>query len=157
MHHYRRIKRKQLMAICFLIMLLFCLFALLFKSASPNQAKKTVEDFYTFEQKGEFAASWGLLHKDVQARFPLKDYVTDRSHVFMGHFGADTFSFDIEKGEKHKKWRAEPNGQTYKDVYSYTVKQNYQGKYGRFSFVQYVYVTTEKGEWRILWDYRNQG
>ncbi|WP_366247645.1 hypothetical protein [Terribacillus aidingensis] len=156
MRHYRRIKRKQLMAICLLSMLLLCLFALFLKNTSPNQAKKAVEDFYTLEQKGEFSSSWGLLHKDLQTRFPLKDYVSDRSHVFMSHFGADTFSFEIEKGDKQKKWRAEPNGKTYRDVYSYTVQQNYQGKYGRFSFVQYVYVTKDKGEWRILWDYRNQ-
>ena len=156
MRHRKKIKPKHLAAVCFLVMLLLCLFALFLKNVSPNQAKRAVEHFYTLEQKGEFASSWGLLHKDLQTRFPRKDYVTDRSHVFMSHFGADTFQFKIEEGDKKDKWRASPDGPTYKDVYSYTVKQNYHGKYGRFTFVQYVYVAKEKGEWRILWDYRNQ-
>ncbi|MFP7492408.1 hypothetical protein SFC66_01380 [Terribacillus saccharophilus] len=156
MHRYKRTNRKQLLIICFMVMLVLCVIALFLKNASPNQAKKTVEQFYTYEQKGEYSSSWGLLHPELQSRFPLKDYVTDRSHVFMSHFGADTFQFAIEEKEKHKKWQAAPDGQTYKDVYAFTVKQDYRGKYGHFAFVQYVYVVKDKGEWQILWDYQER-
>ena len=38
-------------------------------------------------------------------------------------------------------------------AYKFTVMQTYKGKYGKFSFLQEVYVAKDEESWRILWDY----
>lgn len=73
--------------------------------------------------------------------------------MFNGHFGADTFTYEVNDGEKLKDWRMMKEGQTFKAAYAFEVKQDYKGKYGHFMFVQYVYVGKEDGVWRIMWDY----
>ncbi|MEK1831767.1 hypothetical protein AAAC51_31520 [Priestia megaterium] len=39
-------------------------------------------------------------------------------------------------------------------VYEMTVIQTYKGKYGNFDLVQKVYAVREKGEWKVVWDYK---
>jgi hypothetical protein len=47
----------------------------------------------------------------------------------------------------------EKDGDLFETVYEFEVEQTYLGKYGRFMFVQFVYVVREGEEWRIVWDY----
>lgn len=71
----------------------------------------------------------------------------------MGHFGADTFNFEISDDKKLNNWKTSKDSKPLENVYEVVLTQFYQGKYGRFEFVQYVYVTEEKGDWVILWDF----
>lgn len=121
---------------------------------NERKAKQVVQEFYTYESHADFRRSWELLHTEMKAKFGRGGYVQDRAHVFNGHFGADTFSFDIGKAEELKSWKMEKDGEVFESAYEFEVKQDYHGKYGHFVFVQYVYVVEEDGEWRILWDYK---
>ncbi|WP_066055749.1 hypothetical protein [Robertmurraya korlensis] len=121
---------------------------------SPSrQAVDVVEAFYEYEQTGDYAESWELLHPSMKERFPKGVYIQDRVHVFMGHFGADTFEYKIGDVEKQSNWKMSKESKGIEMVYEVPVTQYYQGKYGTFDFIQYVYVTEEKGDWVILWDY----
>ena len=121
---------------------------------SPSyKSKKVVAAFYTHEQKGDFARSWELLHPYMKGRWDKAQFMSDRYHVFVGHFGTDKFQYTIKKDNKMKDWKMTEESQTLDIVYKYTVTQTYKGKYGRFSFVQEVYVAKDEEEWRILWDY----
>ena len=121
---------------------------------SPSyQSKKVVEAFYTHEQVGDFADSWELLHPFMKDRWSKTQFMTDRLHVFIGHFGTETFQFTIEEDTKIKDWKMAEEVEPFDVAYKFTVIQTYKGKYGKFSFLQEVYVAKDEEEWRILWDY----
>lgn len=123
---------------------------------SPSrQAIHVVEEFYEYEQTGDYSNSWELLHSSMKERFPKGGYIQDRVHVFMGHFGADTFEFEISENRKLSNWKMTNESKSLRSVFEVKVTQFYKGKYGTFEFVQYVYVTEEKGNWVILWDFKN--
>ena len=43
--------------------------------------------------------------------------------------------------------------QPFDEAYKFKVIPTYKGKYGKFSFLQKVYVIKDEDEWKILWDY----
>ncbi|KIL43039.1 hypothetical protein [Jeotgalibacillus campisalis] len=149
-HHQNRI---LLLAVgAFFILLLF--FTLLFRIFSDDyQAIHAVEDFYEHEQKGDFTDSWELLHSFMKDRWTKGSFIQDRAHVFINHFGADTFQFTIEEVEEIEEWRMAKDLPPVVKAHKFIVIQTYKGKYGKFNFMQEVYVAEEHGEWRILWDY----
>ena len=112
-----------------------------------------VKAFYTYEQERNYSDSWELLHPIMKERWSKTDFMTDRLHVFVGHFGTDTFEFSVGEPEEISNWKMNKEAQLVDTVYKFNVVQTYRGKYGKFSFVQEVYVTKEEEEWRILWDY----
>ncbi|WP_067729918.1 hypothetical protein [Oceanobacillus damuensis] len=121
---------------------------------SPKkQAQNIVNEFYSYEQEAAFTYSWELLHPFMKERWSKTAYITDRAHVFMGHFGTETFEFSIENLGKVDNWKMAEDSPALKDVYRFNVVQTYQGKYGKFHFSQVVYVVEAKDSWRILWDY----
>ena len=121
---------------------------------SPSyKTKKVVEAFYTHEQSGDFADSWELLHPLMKERWSKTQFMTDRLHVFVGHFGTETFQFTIGEGNEIKNWKMAKEAKPFDVAYKFNVIQTYKGKYGKFSFLQEVYVAKDKEEWRILWDY----
>ncbi|KPB05749.1 hypothetical protein [Bacillus sp. CHD6a] len=132
--------------------LLMFIFSSIFMG-SERKAKQIVHEFYKHESNAEYSHSWELLHTKMREKFTRGGYLQDRAHVFNGHFGADTFSFDIGKAKEIKNWKMEKGGEAFGTAYEFEVKQDYHGKYGHFMFVQYVYVVREDGEWRIVWDY----
>ncbi|WP_423408279.1 hypothetical protein AABM38_21955 [Heyndrickxia sp. MSNUG] len=125
----------------------------IFMFGLSNQATQTVEKFYAYEQEGNFSDSWSLFHPYMKQRFTKSEFIQDRAHVFIGHFGAETFTYEISKAEKFDKWTPENGQNVVKNGYKMVVTQNYNGKYGNFNFQQVVYVVKHKGEWVILWDY----
>jgi hypothetical protein len=125
-----------------------------FLMGSERKARHVVDKFYHYESEGSFSQSWELLHSEMKMRFGRGAYVQDRAHVFNGHFGAETFSYDINDSKEHKSWKMEKDGEAFTDVYEFQVEQTYHGKYGHFLFVQFVYVVREDEEWRILWDFK---
>ncbi|WP_249869099.1 hypothetical protein [Oceanobacillus saliphilus] len=46
-------------------------------------------------------------------------YITDRAHVFMGHFGVETFDFAIEDVGKVDNWKMAEDSPALKEVYIY--------------------------------------
>ena len=134
--------------------LIFMLLRILFSSPS-SEAKFVVDQFYAFEQEANFSASWNLFHPYMKEKFPKAAYIQDRSHVFIGHFGAETFSYEISEAEHLEGWRAAKGKKPFKSAYKFEVIQMYTGKYGKFSFLQQVYVVEKNKEWVILWNFNH--
>jgi hypothetical protein len=122
-------------------------------SSPDKQAVAVVKEFYQYEQEGEFSSSWNLFHSTMKERFSKGFYIQDRSHVFMNHFGVETFDFTMSEPEKIEQWKMSKTGPTMKDVYKILVTQTYKGKYGNFDMQQEVFAVQEKNEWKIIWDY----
>jgi hypothetical protein len=118
-----------------------------------SQAEGVVDQFYKYEADGDFSASWALFHSSMKEKFSKGNYIQDRAHVFMNHFGVETFTYTIGKPEELKKWQMSKTGPVLKNVYKVLVTQTYKGKYGNFDIEQEVFVVQEKGEWRVMWDY----
>lgn len=121
--------------------------------SSGGKAEDVVDEFYQYEAKGDFSKSWTLFHSAMKEKFRKGDYIQDRAHVFMNHFGVETFTYSIGKPEKLDKWKMSKTGPDLMEVYKVPVTQTYKGKYGNFNLQQEVFVVKEKDEWRILWDY----
>ncbi|MGD6831889.1 hypothetical protein ACQCT5_06985 [Sutcliffiella halmapala] len=152
----RRRQRQQFILLLLgagLLGIIIYLFTSILISAE-GKAERVVEDFYSYEAEGDYGRSWELLHSYVQERFRRGAYIQDRAHVFNGHFGAETFKYEISDAKKVKEWKVEKGGKTFDTAYEFEVEQTYRGKYGHFLFVQYVYVVKEEKEWRIVWDYK---
>jgi hypothetical protein len=124
-----------------------------FKFYSSSQARSIVEKFYSYEQAGNFSDSWELFHPFMKKKFPKASCIQDRAHVFIGHFGAETFKYEVGNATKVENWRAAKDQPLFKRAYQFDVTQFYQGKYGKFSFKQEVYVVKHKEEWTIIWNY----
>ncbi|MCM3763563.1 hypothetical protein [Neobacillus niacini] len=129
-------------------MLVRCVFV-----SSEGEAVDVVNEFYRYEQEGDFSNSWDLFHSSMRKKFTKGDYIQDRAHVFMNHFGVETFTYTLGEAEKLDKWRISKDGPAMKNVYKVPVTQTYKGKYGNFDLMQEVFVVEEKDEWKIMWDY----
>ncbi|MGP4077694.1 hypothetical protein [Halobacillus sp. K22] len=128
----------------------------MYKTSPAQQAKAVVVNFYSFEQRGEYSDSWQLFHPLMKEKFAKGPYIQDRAHVFMNHFGVDTFSFSVEEIKKIKNWRMEKGAKPFPVAYSMTVAQTFRGKYGLFTLNQKVVVTREKDKWVLTWDYHKK-
>lgn len=117
-----------------------------------TSAEEVVNEFYTYEQEGDFGSSWQLFHPVMHERFPKNAYVTERSHIYMSHYGITTFSFKILKQEKINTWKSADK--IFNDVEKFQVKQTFKSKFGVFSVVQHVYAVKEKDEWKLLWEFK---
>lgn len=149
-------RRKQhlkiiILVICILSVFLFSIRLIILSPA--KKAETIVSKFYSFEQDGNFSDSWNLFHPFMKEKFPKSAFIQDRAHVFIGHFGAETFSYEIGDPTEVKGWKPAKGEKSFKNAYKFLVKQNYSGKYGKFSFNQEVYVVKYKKELVILWDY----
>lgn len=121
----------------------------------PSGPERLVDDFYEFESEAEFGKSWKLLSAEMKLRFPDRaDYVQNRAHVFMQHMEVDTFHYEVGHSKKVKNWRVEKDGKVHKKAYKVPVTQVFESRFGVFTIEQNCYVVKEKGEWRLLWDYR---
>lgn len=153
-----RNKAPKLFIRLLLIILILCvgtfIFYSLIKNSSSNQAEQAVEEFYSYEAKGAYADSWEMFHPFMKERFEKGEYLQDRPHVFLKHFGVNTFTFLIEEAEKIEGWQIEEDSETIDEVYKVTVSQRFEGKYGNFEIVQDVFTTNVDGEWTVLWDYK---
>lgn len=92
----------------------------------------------------------------MKSKFPKAAFIQDRAHVFIGHFGTETFNFEISEAEKIEHWIVEKGQPEFKMAYKFIVTQKYNGKYGKFNFQQEVFTVKHKDEWLILWDYKNE-
>ncbi|PEU72554.1 hypothetical protein CN397_06660 [Priestia megaterium] len=147
--------KKSLGVAVFLSVIALGVWMFQFTFLSPShQAKSAVKEFYTLEQEGNFSESWDLFHSSMKKKWTKGAYIQDRAHVFLNHFGVDTFTYSIEDVEKRKSWKMENDRKAFPVVYEMTVIQTYKGKYGNFDLVQKVYAVREKGKWKVVWDYK---
>ncbi|MEO2076841.1 MAG: hypothetical protein ABGX20_15840 [Bacillus sp. (in: firmicutes)] len=146
---------KKLLSGILVLAVIFAVFLFLRSAFSSNsdEAKGVVDEFYSYEQEGDFASSWALFHSAMKKKFSKGNYIQDRAHVFMNHFGVETFSYTMGELEELKDWKMSKTGPSLKNVYKVPVTQTYKGKYGNFDLKQEVFVVEEKGKWTILWDY----
>ncbi|SEQ21150.1 hypothetical protein [Piscibacillus halophilus] len=135
-----------------IIILLFISF-LSFTKSSEEQAAEAVHQFYKLEQKGTFSESWEMFHPQMQQKFEKSHYLQDRPHVFMNHFGVDTYTYTISDPTEVQDWSMESGVEPIDRAFLFKVYKTYKGKYGNFTIVQDVYTAEVQGEWSILWDY----
>jgi hypothetical protein len=120
---------------------------------SQNRPESVVREFYEYEQKGDFGSAWELFYSTMKERFPKNGYVTERSHIYMGHYGVTTFDFTVSNAEKIKNWKMTKDGPKFKEVYKVKVEQTFLSKFGTFTIQQDVYVMKEKDQWKIAWEF----
>ncbi|MCM3567356.1 hypothetical protein [Neobacillus mesonae] len=149
-------KKTGLIKVMIAVLMLAVIFLLWkwFFSSSGGQAEEAVNQFYLYEQEGDFSKSWELFHPAMKKKFNKGNYIQDRAHVFMNHFGVETFTYSLGEPEKLDSWKMSKTGPDLKNVYKVPVTQIYKGKYGHFDLQQDVFAVEEKGEWKILWDYK---
>ncbi|WP_227939566.1 hypothetical protein [Alkalihalobacillus deserti] len=133
----------------------FVTFILILLPSENQQAHKIVDQFYSAEQEADFDSSWELLHSEMKNKFSKSAYMQDRVHTFMSHFGADTFTYSMTKPKKIKSWKMTKDAKPM-EAYEVVVTKEYNGKYGHFNFVQYVYVSLDGEQPAILWDYKEK-
>jgi hypothetical protein len=151
----RHVQVPGVLIVAVIAILFFVLILSLFFGSSPSsQAKEVAEVFYKYEQKGDFGNSWELFHPQMKDKFSKSSYIQDRNHVFVGHFGTDTFTYTIGDPEHHKKWSMSKGADELKEVYQVPITQTYKSKFGTFTIHQEIFVAKADGEWLILWDYQ---
>ncbi|MCM3786669.1 hypothetical protein M3231_27420 [Neobacillus mesonae] len=124
------------------------------QSSEEEEAVNIVKEFYTYEQEGDFGSSWELFHSQMKEKYKKPDYVQTRAHVFMQHFGTNTFKLELSKPERHYDVQLIEGKETLGEVYIVTVTQTYNSSFGNFKIVQPVYAAEESGEWRVLWSFQ---
>lgn len=121
-------RRRRPLSKYALIIVIFVIFPFLIIIRSviffpASQAKETVDNFYAYEQQGNFSDSWNLFHPFMKQKFTKAAFIQDRSHVFIGHFGVDTFTYTISKAEKFDNWKAREGQSIIKEGYKMIVTQ----------------------------------
>lgn len=121
---------------------------------NEEEAVEVVAQFYDFEQEGDFGSSWELFHSLMKEKYKKSDYVQTRAHVFMQHFGTNTFVYHLSEPDRTFDVQLIEGKEPLNEVYLVTVTQIYHSSFGNFKIVQPVYAAEESGEWRILWSFQ---
>jgi hypothetical protein len=121
------------------------------EAKSPEQV---INEFYKYEKNGDFGNSWELFHSQMKKKFGKSSYIQTKNHVFMGHMGVDTFEVEVGEMKKIKKFPFSKDGPIFKDVRSAKVDLQFKSQFGVLRISQVCYVALEKGEWKILWNYK---
>ncbi|RXT02869.1 hypothetical protein [Ammoniphilus sp. CFH 90114] len=132
----------------------------LFPSSSPSSTgesltpQQVVEQFYQYEQTGDFGSSWELFHPLMKEKFSKESYIQQRAHVFMQHFDVTTFDYQLGDPVLVQEWKMGTASPALPQVYKVPVTLFYpSGIFGDFSIQQDVFLALEETEYRILWPY----
>ncbi|MDT9721333.1 hypothetical protein QVE09_20750 [Paenibacillus sp. ClWae2A] len=128
----------------------------LFHADTSDEAAAVAEEFYKYEQTGDFGSSWELFHPLMKERFPKSAYVQNRAHIFMQHFGVETFELEMEKPEREFDVTVIDGVKPFSEAYRIRVTQKYSGTFGQFDIVQTCYLVEDGDGWTLLWYYPNQ-
>jgi hypothetical protein len=148
----KRKRKNPLILIAFGIAIMGIAVASLLSSMN-SEPEKIVEEFYKLEQEGNFGSSWELFHSHMKQRFNKDQYIQSRAHVFMQDMKVESFTFEIGESEKISHWQAEEGAKELQNVYKVPVIQTFHSQFGTFTIEQACFVTLEKDEWKLLWDY----
>ncbi len=118
-----------------------------------NEPEDVISTFYHYEEEGDFGSAWELFHPVMQERFSKNVYVTERSHIYMSHYGITTFEYEIVVEEEIQNWKMAEDKDTFPTAYKMIVEQQFKSKFGNFTILQDVYAVQHEGEWRIVWEY----
>jgi len=140
-----------LLLFCLTLFIIFSFLKLFFSSQqSPNEV---VESFYHEEQEGDFGSAWELFHPVMQERFSKNAYVTERSHIYMSHYGVSTFQYKILDEEEVQNWKMAKDQEAFQTAYRFTIELKFKSKFGTFTVLQDVYAVQHDDEWKIVWDF----
>ncbi|PYE48440.1 hypothetical protein HUB98_23245 [Paenibacillus barcinonensis] len=128
----------------------------LFRADAPTDAAAVAEQFYKYEQMGDFGSSWELFHPLMKERFPKSAYVQNRAHIFMQHFGVKTFELEMEPPEREFDVEIIQGVKPFPEAYRIKVTQTYSGTFGQFDLVQTCYLVEDGKQWTLLWYYPEQ-
>lgn len=135
------------------VILLVLLLIRIFSGISDSSPKDVVKAFYLYEQDGDFGSAWELFHPIMQDRFSKNAYVTERSHIYMSHYGVETFSFELGEEEDVQNWKMSKDTEKFPNAYRVEVEQTFKSKFGTFTVNQDIYVVKEEDEWKIVWEF----
>ncbi|WP_273124309.1 hypothetical protein [Bacillus weihaiensis] len=139
-----------LMVIVVMILLVIIVFQFI-PSLGEKEPKEIVEMFYEYEQAGDFGSAWELFHPAMQERFSKNAYVTERSHIYMSHYGVTTFDFELNGEDEVKAFKMADKTEEYPFAYRTEVTQSFKSKFGIFKVEQEVYAVEHEGVWKIMW------
>lgn len=148
------VKFFSLVIVVGVIALLFFSLQGMLQSSDEKEAVNVVKEFYTYEQEGDFGSSWELFHSQMKEKYKKPDYVQARAHVFMQHFGTNTFKFKLSEPESNYDVQLIEGKEILGQVYVITVTQTYYSSFGNFQIVQPVYAAEESGDWKVLWTFQ---
>ncbi|GAE91962.1 hypothetical protein JCM21714_934 [Gracilibacillus boraciitolerans JCM 21714] len=153
--YYKKRNSKTLLfliaGIIFILMMIYFISQLF---STENKVINLVDTFYQYEQQGgDFSNSWELFHSLMKDKFNKNSYVQDRSHVFLEHFGVETFKFSVSEPEKIKNYQVDEERAIPQVAYLLNVTYFYESKYGYLEIHQPVIVLEEDEEWKIIWQY----
>lgn len=158
MQHIRRKGKGIITPVQFIIILLVIFSFVLFYynvlwSTDGYQAKKSVVEFYEFEQNGNFGSAWELFHSSMHEKFNKEAYIQKRAQVFMQQLGASTFEFEINKVKNIGTWGMSATSPALSDVQRVDVTQRMLTVFGEYELNQEIFVVEENGEWKLLWSF----
>ena len=134
--------------------MIFLMVAVRFISGfSKSEPEDVVSSFYHYEQEGDFGSAWELFHPVMKERFSKNAYVTERSHIYMGHYGVSTFTYEILEEEEVQNWKMAKDQEAFPTAYRLTAEQQFKSKFGTFKVVQDIYAVQHEDEWKIVWDF----
>ncbi|GAA0316216.1 hypothetical protein GCM10008967_03490 [Bacillus carboniphilus] len=122
-----------------------------------NSPKEVVEQFYRYEQNGDFGNAWELFHSEMKKRFDKSDYIQTKNHVFLGHMAVSTFDVKVGDTNKINRWTFFNGGPVFEDVHEVDVTLTFESQFGIFEMHQKAYAVKEDGAWRVLWNYDFEG
>ncbi|MGR3765870.1 hypothetical protein [Rossellomorea sp. NS-SX7] len=133
--------------------ILLFLFVSVLGSGGGESPEQVIEEFYKYEQNGDFGNSWEMFHSEMKKKFGKSSYIQTKNHVFLGHMGVDTFEVEVGEIEEIKNFEFSKDGPAFKEVRSAQVNLLFNSQFGKMTISQVCYVAQEKGEWKILWNY----
>jgi len=128
----------------------------MFSPSESSKALEAVEQFYKYEQVGDFGSAWELFHPYMQQRFAKSDYIQKRAHIIMQDFGVRTFEVNTGTPKLVKDWRMSQDAELIAEVYEIDVTEVFHSPYGNFEIVQPCYAAYHSGQWTLLWSYQNE-
>lgn len=150
-------RRSQIRLPVIIVVVVVILLVIMIVKVMPGLGKQDPNDvvaaFYQYEQEGDFGSAWELFHPVMQERFSKNAYVTERSHIYMSHYGVETFSFVLGKEEDVQNWKMAKDTEEFAYATRVEVEQTFKSKFGIFKVIQDIYVVEEDDGWRIVWEF----
>ena len=143
--------RLPIIIVVVVVILLVIMIGRVMSGLGKQDPEDVVAAFYRYEQEGDFGSAWELFHPVMQERFSKNAYVTERSHIYMSHYGVETFSFELGKEEDVQNWKMAKDAEEFEYASRVEVEQTFKSKFGIFKVIQDIYVVEEEDGWRIVW------
>lgn len=150
----RRSNKLPLIIVIIVIIVLLIITVRFLTGFGEKGPEDVVDAFYQYEKEGDFGSAWELFHPSMQERFTKNAYVTERSHIYMSHYGVDTFTFDLDGEEEVENIRMEKDGEVFQTAYYMKVHQTFKSKFGTFTISQDVYAVKHEEEWKVVWNFK---